>query len=106
MIGVKIIKIKKLSQIIINTLGTLTGVGTQAGYINEKGEFPRLNQALMADALGTTMGAILGTSTVTTYIESATGISEGGKTGFTAIIVAFLFIISIFLSLYFLQFLL
>ena len=81
---------------LFDTLGTLTGVGTQAGYINEKGEFPRLNQALMADALGTTIGAILGTSTVTTYIESAAGVSEGGKTGFTAIIVASLFTISIF----------
>lgn len=81
---------------LFDTLGTLTGVGTQAGYIDEKGEFPRINQALMADALGTTFGAILGTSTVTTYIESAAGVSEGGKTGFTAIIVAFLFILSIF----------
>lgn len=81
---------------LFDTLGTLTGVGTQAGYIDEKGEFPRINQALMADALGTTFGAILGTSTVTTYIESAAGVSEGGKTGFTAIIVAILFILSIF----------
>ncbi|MFW6358148.1 MAG: NCS2 family permease [Chroococcales cyanobacterium] len=79
-----------------DTIGTLTGVGIQAGYINENGELPRANPALMADAIGTTIGALLGTSTVTTYIESAAGVSEGGRTGFTAIIVALLFTLSIF----------
>ncbi|NES81959.1 MAG: NCS2 family permease [Moorea sp. SIO2B7] len=81
---------------LFDTIGTLTGVGTQAGYINKEGELPRANQALMADSIGTTVGALLGTSTVTTYIESAAGISEGGRTGFTAVVVAILFIISIF----------
>ena len=61
-----------------------------------KGELPRAREALMADAIGTTAGAILGTSTVTTYIESASGISEGGRTGFTAAIAALLFLASIF----------
>lgn len=81
---------------LFDTIGTLTGVGIQAGYINEDGELPRANQALMADAVGTTAGAILGTSTVTTFIESASGVSEGGRTGFTSVIVALLFTLSIF----------
>jgi adenine/guanine/hypoxanthine permease len=81
---------------LFDTVGTLAGIGIQAGYINEEGELPNANQALMADAVGTTVGAIMGTSTVTTYIESAAGVSAGGKTGFTSIIVAILFTISIF----------
>ena len=81
---------------LFDTIGTLTGVGIQAGYINEKGELPRASQALMADAVGTTVGAVLGTSTVTTFIESASGVTEGGRTGFTAIVVALLFVLSIF----------
>lgn len=81
---------------LFDTIGTLTGVGIQAGYITPEGELPRANEALMADAVGTTVGAILGTSTVTTYIESASGVAEGGRTGFTAVVVACLFILSIF----------
>nr|WP_245817326.1 solute carrier family 23 protein [Hydrococcus rivularis] len=75
---------------IFDTIGTLSGVGIQAGYINAKGELPRANRALMADTIGTTVGAFLGTSTVTTYVESAAGVSEGGRTGFAAVIVAIL----------------
>ncbi|MEW6494413.1 MAG: NCS2 family permease [Cyanobacteriota bacterium] len=81
---------------LFDTIGTLTGVGIQAGYINKEGELPRAGEALMADAVGTTVGAVLGTSTVTTYIESAAGVSEGGRTGFTAVIAAILFVLSIF----------
>lgn len=81
---------------LFDTVGTLTGLGMKAGYINRFGEFPRVKEAFMADAVGTTTGAILGTSTVTTYIESASGISEGGRSGFTAVVVAILFTISIF----------
>lgn len=81
---------------LFDTIGTLTGVGIQAGYINEDGELPRAGEALMADAVGTTVGAVLGTSTVTTYIESAAGVSEGGRTGFTSVVVAILFVLSIF----------
>jgi adenine/guanine/hypoxanthine permease len=81
-----------------DTIGTLAGVGKQAGYIDENGELPRANQALTADAIATTTGAILGTSSVTTYVESASGISEGGRTGFTAVVVALLFTIALFLS--------
>jgi adenine/guanine/hypoxanthine permease len=78
-----------------DTIGTLAGVGKQAGYIDENGELPRANDALLADAIGTTSGAVLGMSTVTTFVESAAGIAEGGRTGFTAVIVALLFIVSL-----------
>lgn len=81
---------------LFDTVGTLTGLGVKANYISPEGHFPRVNQAFMADAVGTTAGAVLGTSTVTTYIESASGISEGGRSGFTAIVAAILFALSIF----------
>jgi adenine/guanine/hypoxanthine permease len=78
-----------------DTIGTLAGVGTQAGYIDENGELPRANQALFADAIATTTGAILGTSTVTTFAESAAGVAEGGRTGFTAIVAAVMFLVAL-----------
>ncbi|MEO1404195.1 MAG: NCS2 family permease, partial [Cyanobacteria bacterium J06635_1] len=78
-----------------DTIGTLMGVGTQAGYINERGELPRANQALSADAIATTTGAILGTSTVTTFAESAAGVAEGGRTGFTAVVAAGMFLVAL-----------
>lgn len=81
---------------LFDTVGTLTGLGAKAGYIRENGEFPRVGRAFMADAVGTTVGAILGTSTVTSYIESASGVSEGGRSGFTAVVTAALFVVSIF----------
>ncbi|MEL7314304.1 MAG: NCS2 family permease [Cyanobacteria bacterium J06559_3] len=81
---------------LFDTIGTLSGIGVQAGYIKEDGELPRANQALMADAIGTTAGAVLGTSTVTSYIESASGITEGGKSGFTAVVTAGCFLLAIF----------
>lgn len=81
---------------LFDTVGTLSGVGIQAGMINDRGELPKSGAAFMADAVGTTVGAIMGTSTVTTYIESAAGVSEGGRSGFTAIVVAGLFVLSIF----------
>jgi AGZA family xanthine/uracil permease-like MFS transporter len=80
---------------LFDTIGTLTGLGAKAGYIDEEGRFPGVEKAFMADAVGTTAGAVLGTSTVTTYIESASGIFEGGRSGFTAIVAAGLFILSI-----------
>ncbi|GAB4386590.1 MAG: NCS2 family permease [Elainellaceae cyanobacterium] len=79
-----------------DTVGTLTGVGIQANMINDRGELPKATQAFLADAVGTTAGALLGTSTVTSYIESAAGVSEGGRSGFTAIVTAALFVLSIF----------
>jgi AGZA family xanthine/uracil permease-like MFS transporter len=81
---------------IFDTVGTLTGLGVRAGYIDERGEFPGVNRAFMADAVGTTAGAVLGTSTVTSYIESAAGLSEGGRSGLTAVVVAVLMAASIF----------
>jgi AGZA family xanthine/uracil permease-like MFS transporter len=81
---------------LFDTIGTLSGIGIQAGYVNEEGQLPRANQALMADAIGTTAGAFLGTSTVTSYIESAAGITEGGRSGFVAVVTAICFLLSIF----------
>lgn len=83
---------------IFDTVGTLVGVSTKAGMINEKGEVPKVKQALLADAIGTTFGAILGTSTVTTYVESAAGVSEGGRTGLTAVVTAGMFGIALLFS--------
>ncbi len=77
---------------LFDTIGTLTGLATRAGYIDDEGKFPGVEKAFMADAVGTTAGAILGTSTVTTYIESASGIYEGGRSGFTAVVTAGLFL--------------
>jgi AGZA family xanthine/uracil permease-like MFS transporter len=81
-----------------DTVGTLTGVGIKAGFVNERGELPNASKAFMADAIGTTAGAALGTSTVTTFIESASGVSEGGRSGFTAVVTAILFTLAIFFT--------
>ena len=81
-----------------DTVGTLVGVCTKANMLTRGGEVPRCKQALFADAVGTVVGACLGTSTVTTYVESASGVAEGGKTGLTALVVVILFTISLFLS--------
>lgn len=83
---------------IFDTLGTLIGVSTKAGMLDEEGKLPRIKGALMADAIGTTFGAVLGTSTTTTFVESASGVSEGGRTGLTALTTAILFGLSLFLS--------
>ncbi len=85
-----------------DTVGTLVGVATKAGLIDKEGRIPRVKQALLADAVGTTVGAMLGTSTVTTYIESASGVEEGGRTGLTALVVAILFFVALFFSQLFL----
>lgn len=81
-----------------DTVGTLIGVSTKAGLIDKEGNIPNVKQALLADAIGTTVGAMLGTSTVTTYVESSAGVAEGGKTGLTALSTAVLFLIALFLS--------
>jgi AGZA family xanthine/uracil permease-like MFS transporter len=84
---------------LFDTIGTLIGASTGAGMIDkETGKIPDLNKSLMADAIGTTAGALLGTSTVTTYVESTTGIAEGGRTGLTAFTVAVLFLLSLFFA--------
>ena len=78
-----------------DTAGTLTGVSQAAGFLDEDGNLPDMDKPLMADAIGTTVGGMLGTSTVTTYIESATGVEEGGRTGMTALVVGLLFLASL-----------
>ncbi|MGA1847404.1 NCS2 family permease [Deferribacter abyssi] len=83
---------------LFDTTGTLVGVAKQGGFIKENGEFPRVNKALSIDAIGTVAGSLLGTSTVTTYIESASGIAEGGKTGLTAVTTGVLFLLSMFIA--------
>ena len=81
-----------------DTVGTLIGVSTKAGIMNADGTIPRAKQALLADAIGTTVGACLGTSTVTTYVESAAGVEEGGRTGLTALVTGVLFLLALFVS--------
>ncbi len=81
-----------------DTVGTLAGVAAKTGMMDEEGKFPGVNRALFADALGTSVGAILGTSTVTTYIESTSGIAEGGRTGLTAIFTALFFALALFFT--------
>ena len=86
-----------------DTVGTLVGVSTKAGMLDEKGRVPNAKQALIADAVGTTIGAVLGTSTVTTYVESASGVSEGGRTGMTALTTGVLFLLALFFAPIFLM---
>jgi AGZA family xanthine/uracil permease-like MFS transporter len=80
---------------LLDTVGTLYGTADKGGFLDENGELPRVKGALMADAVATTAGALLGTSTTTTYIESGSGIASGGKTGLTAVIVGLLFLLII-----------
>lgn len=88
---------------LFDTVGTLIGVASKAGLIDSNGNFPKVKKALFADALGTTFGAVLGTSTVTSYIESASGVASGGRTGLTAVSTAFMFFIALFLAPIFLM---
>lgn len=86
---------------LFDTLGTLMGVASKANMLRPDGTLPRIKGALMADACGTVAGAMMGTSTITTFVESASGVSEGGRTGLTAVTVAVLFFLSLFLSPFF-----
>lgn len=86
-----------------DTVGTLVGVSSKANMLDKDGKIPRVKQALFADAIGTTVGSIFGTSTVTTYVESASGVAEGGKTGLTALSTAGMFLIALFLAPLFLM---
>ncbi len=86
-----------------DTIGTLIGVSTKAKMVDKKGNLPRIKQALFADAVGTFCGSILGTSTVTTYVESASGVAEGGRTGLTSFSVAVLFALSLIFAPIFLM---
>ena len=83
---------------IFDTIGTVLGLVTKLGVKeNEKGEIPGVKEAMMSDAIGTTAGALLGSSTITTYVESASGVAEGGKSGLTSFFVGLMYILSIFL---------
>ncbi|MCR1898836.1 NCS2 family permease [Irregularibacter muris] len=79
-----------------DTIGTLVGTATKAGLVDEKGNVKNMGKALYADAIATSIGALIGTSTTTTYVESATGVSEGGRTGLTAVVVGILFLLALF----------
>mgnify|MGYP002581136412 CR=1 FL=1 len=83
---------------LFDTIGTLVGVSSKAGMLDENGKLPRIKGALLADAIATTAGAALGTSTATTFVESASGVTEGGRTGLTALTTGILFGLSLFLS--------
>lgn len=86
-----------------DTVGTLVGVCTKANMVDEKGNIYRIKQAFMADAIATTAGAVLGTSTTTTYVESAAGVAQGGRSGLTAFFVAVCFAVALFFSPLFLS---
>lgn len=83
---------------IFDTVGTLAGVATKANMLDEEGRLPRVGRALLSDAVGTVAGACLGTSTVTTFVESASGVAEGGRTGLTSLTTACMFFISLFFA--------
>src|SRR5690606_9389028 len=83
---------------LFDTAGTLIGVGRLGGFLDENGELPRANRAFAADAVGTMAGALLGTSTVTSYVESAAGVEEGGRTGLASVVTAGLFVLALFLA--------
>lgn len=86
-----------------DTIGTLVGVTTKAGMMDKNGKIPHLKQAFMVDAIGTTAGAMLGTSTITTFVESASGVGEGGRSGLTSFVTAVCFLLSLFLAPFFLS---
>ncbi|HEY1164217.1 MAG TPA: NCS2 family permease, partial [Chitinophaga sp.] len=83
---------------LFDTVGTLIGLCNKAGLLDSQGRIPRAKQALLADAVGTTAAGLLGTSVVTAYVESASGIAAGGRTGLTALTVAFMFLLALFFA--------
>ena len=83
---------------LFDTMGTLVGLSERSGFLDRQGRLPRANRALFADSLGTVFGSVMGSATVTTYIESATGISSGARTGFASLVVALLFLGTLFLT--------
>ena len=83
---------------LFNTIGTLIGVAAKANMLDSSGKLPKIEKAFMADSIATSVGALLGTTTVTTYVESSAGIAVGGRTGLTAVVSAMLFLVSLFLA--------
>ena len=82
----------------MDTIGTLIGVASKANMLDSNGKMPKMKEALLSDAVATTAGAVLGTSAVTTFVESAAGVSEGGRTGLTAFTVAVMFCLALFFA--------
>ena len=87
---------------LFDTIGTVVGIADKADLLDDNGELPRAGKVLLSDALGTTAGACLGTSTISSFVESSAGVGVGGKTGLTAFTTGVLFLVSIFLSPFFL----
>ena len=83
---------------IFDTLGTLIGCANKANMLDKEGKLPRIKQALLADAIATSAGAVLGTSTTTTVVESSSGVAEGGRTGLASVVTGFLFLLAIFFA--------
>lgn len=83
---------------LFDTAGTLVGVANKAGFVDKDGKIPRLNRALLADSTATSVGALLGTSNTTSYVESVSGVAAGGRTGLTAVVVGILFLLALFFS--------
>ncbi|NAW68580.1 NCS2 family permease [Vibrio sp. V27_P1S3P104] len=83
---------------LFDTAGTLVGVASKAGFIGKDGKIPRLNRALLADSTATSVGALLGTSNTTSFVESVSGVAAGGRTGLTAVVVGILFLLALFFS--------
>ena len=81
-----------------DTAGTLTSVANVSGKIDNKGKVKDINKAMLSDSVGTVVGAVLGTSTVTTYVESAAGVKAGGRTGMTSLVIGILFLFCLFFS--------
>lgn len=81
-----------------DTLGTLIGVANKANMLDENGRLPKIKEALLADAIATSVGAVLGTSTTTTFVESSSGVAEGGRTGLSSVVTGILFLLSLFLA--------
>ena len=88
---------------LFNTIGTLIGVAAKANMLDASGKLPKIEKAFMADSIATSVGAVFGTTTVTTYVESSAGIAVGGRTGLTAVVSALLFLVSLFLAPIFLS---
>lgn len=83
---------------IFDTVGTLVGLASKTGIMGKDGQIPHVKEAMMSDAIGTTVGAMMGSSTITTYVESASGIAEGGRSGFTSLVTGGLFILALFFA--------
>ena len=83
---------------LFDTMGTVLGTGARAGFLDKEGRLPKIKEVMMVDAFGTVFGALMGTSTVTTYVESTAGVSEGGRTGMTAVVVGILFLLALFFT--------